>query len=279
MVKIGDYNKLEVVKSLDFGMYLDGKELGEILLPLKYIPEGSEVGDELEVFLYLDSEDRLIATTLKPYATVGEFACLEVVSENKVGAFLDWGLAKDLLVPFREQRAEMRPGGWYIVYVYYDQESGRIAASAKLDKFLNNTPVEYEFNEEVDLMVVQETDLGYKVIVNNQHSGLLYHNEVFIDDIRKGDLLTGYVKHIRADEKLDISLQKQGYVAVDDVSQRILDALNRVGGKLPLSDKSSADDILKAFNCSKKSFKKAIGALYKSKLITITPTSIELVKR
>lgn len=280
MIQLGKYCTLKVVKELDFGMYLDGgEEFGEILLPTKYIPKGTKVGDELEVFLYLDSEDRIIATTLRPFAQAGEFAYLQVASVNRVGAFLDWGLPKDLLVPFREQRSEMKQGYKYIVYIYADVESRRLVASAKLNKFLDNTPVEYEYNQEVDLLVTQKTDLGWKVIVNSRHSGMIYDNEIFVP-IQKGDRINGYVKHIRSDEKLDITLQKTGYdvEAMDALAKEIFEKLKASGGIIPLSDKSSAEEIAEIFGCSKKSYKKAIGSLYKAKLINITPKTIELIK-
>ncbi len=280
MTKLGKYNTLKVVKELDFGMYLDGgEEFGEILLPTKYIPKGVKVGDEIEVFLYLDSEDRIIATTLRPFAQAGEFAYLEVKSVNRVGAFLDWGLPKDLLVPFREQRSEMKEGYKYVVYIYADIESQRLVASAKLNKFLDNTPVEYEYNQEVELRVTQKTDLGWEVIVNSRHSGMIYNNEIFVP-IQRGDKLKGYVKHIRSDEKLDITLQKTGY-NVDvmvALASEIYEKLKASGGIIPLSDKSSAEEIAEIFGCSKKSYKKAIGSLYKAKLINITPKTIELIK-
>ncbi|MBO5720636.1 MAG: GntR family transcriptional regulator [Bacteroidales bacterium] len=280
MIQLGKYSTLKIVKELDFGMYLDGGEdYGEILLPTKYIPRGVKLGDEIEVFLYLDSEDRIIATTLRPYAQAGEFAYLEVASVNRVGAFLNWGLPKDLLVPFREQRSEMKQGYKYIVYIYADVESRRLVASAKLNKFLDNTPVEYEYNQEVDLLVTQKTDLGWKVIVNSRHSGMIYDNEIFVP-IQKGDRIKGYVKHIRSDEKLDITLQKTGYdvEAMDALAKEIFEKLKASGGIIPLSDKSSAEEIAEIFGCSKKSYKKAIGSLYKAKLINITPQTIELIK-
>ena len=280
MIQLGKYSTLKIVKELDFGMYLDGGEdYGEILLPTKYIPRGVKLGDEIEVFLYLDSEDRIIATTLRPYAQAGEFAYLEVASVNRVGAFLNWGLPKDLLVPFREQRSEMKQGYKYIVYIYADVESRRLVASAKLNKFLDNTPVEYEYNQEVDLLVTQKTDIGWKVIVNSRHSGMIYDNEIFVP-IQKGDRIKGYVKHIRSDEKLDITLQKTGYdvEAMDALAKEIFEKLKASGGIIPLSDKSSAEEIAEIFGCSKKSYKKAIGSLYKAKLINITPQTIELIK-
>ncbi|MEG1643428.1 MAG: S1-like domain-containing RNA-binding protein [Bacteroidales bacterium] len=278
MAEVGKYNKLKVVKELEFGLYLDGEALGEILLPRRYVPEDTKPGDELEVFLYFDSEDRIIATTLKPYATVGEFAYLDVASTNRIGAFLDWGLPKDLLVPFREQRLEMQEGKYYIVYIYLDDESGRIAASAKIDKFLDNTPVEYSFNQQVDILIVQQTDLGFKVVVNNQHSGMIYTNEIFTT-VNKGDRLKAYVKHIREDEKLDISLQELGYDGIDGLSRTVMQKIESAGGRLMLSDKSSSEEIAAIFGCSKKSYKKAIGALYKERIIKINPDSIELIKK
>ena len=281
MIQVGKYNTLRVVKEVDFGLYLDGGESGEILLPAKYIPQDTKVDDEIEVFLYHDSEDRLIATTEDPYIMVGEFAFLETKMVNRVGAFLDWGItAKDLLVPFAEQRATMREGGVYLVYAFLDDISGRIVASSKVDKFLDNTPPQYTVNQEVELLVVQETDLGYKVIVDNKHWGMVYKNEVFTE-IEAGDFLTGYVKKIREDDKLDISLQPIGYKqAVGDgaISARIIEQLQQAGGFLPYGDKTDAQVIADTFGCSKKNFKKAIGALYKAKCITIAPDGIRLCK-
>lgn len=281
MIQVGKYNTLRVVKEVDFGLYLDGGESGEILLPAKYIPQDTKVDDEIEVFLYHDSEDRLIATTEDPYIMVGEFAFLETKMVNRVGAFLDWGItAKDLLVPFAEQRATMREGGVYLVYAFLDDISGRIVASSKVDKFLDNTPPQYAVNQEVELLVVQETDLGYKVIVDNKHWGMVYKNEVFTE-IEAGDFLTGYVKKIREDDKLDISLQPIGYKqAVGDgaISARIIEQLQQAGGFLPYGDKTDAQVIADTFGCSKKNFKKAIGALYKAKSITIAPDGIRLCK-
>lgn len=275
MVQVGKYNTLRVVKSLDFGVYLDGGDKGEILLPARYVPEICSIGDEIEVFVYFDSEDRIIATTEKPYAQVGEFAWLQVKSTNRFGAFLDWGLMKDLLVPFREQKVDMQQDYCYVVYVYLDHESGRIAASAKLNKFLDNLPVDYEFNQEVDLLVVQETELGYKVIINNAHWGMIYHNEIFCP-VEKGDRIKGYIKHIREDEKIDVALQPVGYEKIDMLSSVILRSLRENDGYLPLSDKSSSEQIAEYFSCSKKNFKKAIGSLYKQRTIQILDNGIRL---
>lgn len=278
MLQPGRYNTLRVVKEVDFGIYLDGGEQGEILMPAKYVPEGTSVDDEIEVFVYYDSEDRLIATTEEPYIIVGEFAFLEAKSVNRVGAFLDWGItAKDLLVPFAEQRAPMREGGVYLVYAYVDKATGRIAASAKVDKFLDNEPLSYKINQPVELLVVQETELGYKVIVENKHWGMLYRNEIF-SPVEPGDYLTGYVRKVRDDDKLDIALQPAGYKKnVGDLSQKILDALAAAGGFLPYGDKSDAAEIAAAFGCSKKNFKKAIGTLYKAHRIMILPEGIKAV--
>lgn len=280
MLKVGQYNTLRVVKEVEFGIYLDGGDAGEILLPAKYIPQGTNVDDEIEVFVYHDSEDRLIATTEEPYIMVGEFAFLETKMTSRVGAFLDWGItAKDLLVPFVEQRATMREGGVYLVYAYLDEMTGRIVASSKVDKFLDNTPPAYSINQEVEILVVQETELGYKVIVDNKHWGMLYHNEIF-SDIELGDFLTGYVKKIREDEKIDISLQPIGYKQVIEeggLTDKILEMLESQNGFLPYGDKTDADTIAKVFGCSKKNFKKAIGALYKSSKIDISTNGIKLL--
>ena len=278
MTEVGKYNTLPILRSVDFGVYLDGGELGEILLPQRYLPEGSRVGDAVEVFVYYDSEDRVIATTERPYAQVGEFAVLKVNSVNPVGVFLDWGLAsKELLVPFREQRAEMFPGKYYVVYLYVDEVSGRIVATAKINRFLQKTPVDYTLNQEVSLLVTQETELGFKVIVDNAHWGMIYHNEIF-KPVHRGDRLTGYVTHIRADEKVDVALQPVGYGGVDSLAQGILDAIRKNDGFLRFNDKSDAGEIAAAFGRSKKNFKKAVGALYRQRLIEILDDGIRLVK-
>lgn len=278
MVNIGNYNTLQVLRAVDFGVYLDGGEKGDILLPLRYVPQNYKIGDEIDVFVYYDSEDRIIATTERPYALVGEFAVLKVNSVNSVGVFLDWGLAsKELLVPFREQRAEMFPGKYYTVYLYLDEVSGRIVATAKLNRYLQRKPVDYNFNQEVDILVTQETELGFKVIVDNAHWGMIYHNEIF-KPVHRGDRLRGYVTHIRADEKVDVALQPAGYQGVDPLSQEILAVLQERGGFIPLSDKSDAEEIASTFGCSKKNFKKAIGALYKKRIIIILDEGIRLAE-
>ena len=275
MVEIGKYNVLTVIDELDFGMILDGGEVQRILLPRRYVPNGCVVGTELEVFIYLDSEDRIIATTEMPNATVGEFACMQVTSVNKVGAFLDWGLMKDLLVPFREQKTTMQEGKWYVVYVYYDKESGRIAATAKIDKYLDNTLPQYERGQEVDIMIAAETEIGYKVIINNEHWGMVYHNQVF-KPIQKGDRMKGYVKLIREDDKIDINLTPFGFDKAATLTDVILEKLAENNGSLPFNDKSSSESIQEQFQCSKKAFKMAIGSLYKQKKIVIADNGIKL---
>jgi predicted RNA-binding protein (virulence factor B family) len=275
VVNIGRYNTLRVIKEVDFGVYLDGEKEGEILMPVRYVSKDCKAGDYVDVFLYLDSEDRPIATTEKPYAQVGEFAMLRVKSVNKIGTFLDWGIMKDLLVPFREQKVTMTEERSYLVYIYVDAESRRIVASAKLNKFLNKTVPEYVIGQEVDLIVESETDLGYKAIVNNLHWGILYENEVF-EQLDKGLKIKGYIKKIRTDNKIDLALQPLGYIKVDPITQLIMDQLKKEGGFIAVSDKSDAEMVYRVFGISKKTFKQALGALYKQRLITITPDGIRL---
>lgn len=276
MLNIGKYNTLRVVKQVDFGMYLDGGDKGEILLPTRYVPEGCQPGDELEVFIYLDSEDRVIATTEKPLAQVGEFAHLRVKAIEKAGAFLDWGLMKDLLVPYREQKVKMVSGRKYLVFIYVDEETGRIVASAKTDRFIDNLPPQFEVGQEVDLIIDNETDLGFTAIINQTHRGVLYQNEVF-EALEQGQRLKGYIKKVREDDKIDLSLYPLGYQKVDGMSQTILDALKESGGYLPVTDKTDAEVIYDNFGMSKKTFKKAIGALYKQRRIVIEEKGIRLV--
>ena len=276
MLNIGNYNTLRIIKILSFGAYLDGGEGKEILLPTRYVPNGAQVGDEVEVFIYHDNEGRLIATTLHPKAVVGEFAFMQVKSVNTTGAFLDWGLMKDLLVPYKEQKLTMREGKWYLVYVRLDHVTGRVMASARIEKFLNNIPPKYEFNQEVSLLVADDTEIGYKVIVNNLHWGMVYHNQVF-QRLEKGEHLKGYVKEIREDDKLDISLTPLGYQKVDGIAQTILQALQMQNGFLPVHDKSDPEVIYSLFRCSKKAFKQAIGALYRQHRIALEPDGIRLI--
>lgn len=272
---LGDYNNLKIVKRVSFGLYLDGDEDGEILLPAKYVPDGYDIGDIIKVFVYLDNEERLVATTEEPLAKVGDFALLRVAWTNDYGAFLDWGLLKDLFVPFSEQEGKMVKGNSYLVYVTIDRKSYRIYASARLDKFLSRTKPPYETDEEVDIIVWRRTDLGWKVIVNGNHSGLVFANEVF-RDLKTGDRLKGYVKRVRTDGKIDIALQRHGVAGDDDFSMRLLSAIEAQRGFLPLNDNSSPDEISSMLGMSKKAFKRAAGKLYKQRLIIIDDDGLRL---
>ncbi len=276
MIQIGKYNEMEVVKTVDFGIYMDGGEGLEILMPTRYVPEGTQVGDKINCFVYLDSEDRLLATTETPYAQVGEFALLRVNQTNQVGAFLDWGVSKELLVPFREQRVDLERDRSYLIHIYVDQVSDRIVGSAKLHKFLDNTPIDYQTNQEVDLIVMKKTDIGYKVIINNVHTGLIYNNQIF-RPIAVGDKLKGYIKEIRPDQKIDLMLQPIGYKkVVGSLETYILEQLEENDGFLPYNDKTDPDTLMLEFQCSKKNFKKALGALYKQQKIAILDNGIKL---
>lgn len=277
-IKLGRFNTLEIVKSVDFGMYLDGGEQGEILLPTRYVPENAQIGDWLNVFLYLDNEERLIATTLQPFVQVGEFAYLEVAWVNQFGAFLNWGLMKDLFVPFREQKMKMQVGNKYIIHAHLDEESYRIVASAKVERYLSKEMPSYDLNQEVDILVWQKTDLGFKVIVENSFSGLLYENEIF-QHVTTGLKLKAYVKQVREDGKIDLILHKPGMAKVEDFSSELLRYISEHGGKTSFSDKSNAEDIYDTFGVSKKTFKKAVGDLYRKRLITIEPDGLKIVKR
>ena len=278
MLEVGKYNTLKIVKDLDFGVYLDGGNGKEILLPARYVPKNVKPGDEVEVFIYHDNEGRLIATTARPLATVGEFKFMEVKSVNNTGAFLEWGLMKDLLVPFKEQKMPMREGRWYMVYVHLDHITGRIVASARIDKYLDNVMPEYTFNQEVNLLVADETEIGYKVIINNLHWGLVYYNEVF-RRLEKGEEIKGYIKEVRDDEKIDVSLVPLGYQKIEGLAGTILESLKSQGGFIAVHDKSAPEVIQSLFQCSKKSFKQAIGALYKQHLITLENGGISLAKK
>ena len=275
-VVLGKYNQLEVVKQVDFGVYLNGGDDGEILLPTRYVPEGCKPGDMLNVFIYLDNEERLIATTLQPKVQVDEFACLEVAWVNEYGAFLDWGLMKDLFVPFREQKMKMLKGHKYVVHAHVDEDSYRIMASAKVERYLSKEKPQYAPGDEVEVMVWQRTDLGYKVIVENKFSGLVYRNEVF-QSLEPGMKLTAHVRQIREDGKMDLTLQKDGMAKVDDFSAVLLEYIKQQGGHTPFNDKSAAEDIYEAFGVSKKTFKTAVGDLYKRRLILLVEDGIRLV--
>ena len=275
-ITLGAYNLLKVVKKVDFGMYLDGGVEGEILLPTRYVPEGCKIGDELNVFLYLDQDEKIIATTLEPLAKVGDFACLEVAWVNEYGAFLNWGLMKDLFCPFREQKKRMQKGERYIVYVKLDEESYRIMATAKVDKYLNQDKPAYKHGDEVDLLVQQKTELGFKVIIDNAYGGLIYDNQVF-RPLHTGDRLKGYIDRVRPDGKIDVTVQPTGRRQTEEFSDVLLAYLQDNGGHCSLGDKSPAELIADRFKVSKKTFKKAIGDLYRKRLITISDEGIDLV--
>ncbi len=271
-MKIGEYNELRINRTVDFGAYLIDDDTHEVLLPKRYLTPDMKVGDLIRVFVYNDSENRPVATTEVPKAVVGDFALMRVKAVNKVGAFLDWGLtAKDLLVPFSEQRVDMQAGRSYIVRVYLDEASQRIVASAKLAKFLNQTEPEYYHRERVEVLVVQRSDLGYRVIVNNAHWGQIYQSEIY-QDVNIGDRLTAFIKQVRPDGKIDVTLAKIEKMRVDDLGERIVQYLKAHGGEMTLTDKSSPDDINKTFQCSKKDFKKALGLLYKQQKVTLGDT-------
>ena len=275
-ITLGAYNLLKVVKKVDFGMYLDGGVEGEILLPTRYVPEECKIGDELNVFLYLDQDEKIIATTLEPLAKVGDFACLEVAWVNEYGAFLNWGLMKDLFCPFREQKKRMQKGERYIVYVKLDEESYRIMATAKVDKYLNQDKPAYKHGDEVDLLVQQKTELGFKVIIDNAYGGLIYDNQVF-RPLHTGDRLKGYIDRVRPDGKIDVTIQPTGRRQTEEFSDVLLAYLQDNGGHCSLGDKSPAELIADRFKVSKKTFKKAIGDLYRKRLITISDEGIDLV--
>lgn len=275
-MELGKFNTLKVVKQVEFGIYLDGGVEGEILLPARYVPEGCKPGDELRVFIYLDNEERLVATTLTPKIQVGEFAYLEVNWVNQHGAFLNWGLMKDLFVPFAEQKMKMQMGKSYIVHAHVDEESFRIMASAKVERYLAKEQPPYKAGDEVHILIWQKTDLGFKAIVENQFAGLIYENEVF-RPLHTGMELKAYVKQVRPDGKIDLTLQRSGQAHVVDFAHTLLNYIRQQGGTITFNDKSAAETIYDVFGVSKKTFKRAVGDLYKKRLIELTDTGIKLV--
>ena len=277
MALIGRYNSLQVVKHTDFGLYLDGGADGEILLPKRYIPKDtpSEVEDWLNVFIYLDSSDKLIATTEKPKVQVGEFASLKVLEINSIGIFLDWGLSKDLLLPYSEEKHSLEAGQYCVVHVYLDKHTRRITATARLDRYLDVRPAAYQVGQPVDLLVAEATDMGFKAIINNQHWGLIHKNEVF-KFLRSGMREKGFIKELRGDGKISLSLQPVGQDAANSLHESIVKRLQENGGTLQVSDKSPPEVISNLFGVSKGNFKKAIGALYKQGKIVIHPERIDL---
>lgn len=277
MAEIGKYNTLKVIKKVDFGVYLDGGEGEEILLPKRFVPRGIHEGDELEVFLYHDSDNRVIATTQKPKGILGDIVMLEAVEVTKQGAFLDWGLMKDLFMPLSQQESKVVKGERYLVMIYKDEQTGRLAATERISRFLNNDQIDLEEMQPVDLVVQRESDLGYVVIINNQYTGLLHYNEVF-RGLDVGDKERGFIKKIREDNKIDVSLGEPGYKRVTSETDIVLEKLRENNGYLPLHDKSDPEDIYNTFGMSKRTFKMIIGALYKQRKIELTKTGIKLIE-
>ncbi len=274
MIEIGRYNVLTVKRKTRVGLFLSDKEGNEILLPNKYIPENDcALGEDIRVFCYLDNEERPVATTLQPYVIRDDFGFLRVAEVNEIGAFLDWGLEKNLLVPFREQRSPMKAGHWYVVFCYLDPKSSRLVATSRLERFLDNSEIQLETGEEVKLLITRRTDLGWETIVNGKHKGLIYEDDIF-QDVSRGDKLLGYVRKLRTDNKLDITLQPLGHHKLESSAQAVLDRLLDNDGVLNLHDKSDPQEIKDKLQMSKKTFKKAIGILYKARKIVIREDGI-----
>lgn len=275
MIQIGEYHELLIIRESDHGVYLENDAGDEVLLPNKYVPETWKVYDKLEVFVYLDHEERPVATTLKPYVKLDQFAKLKCVQVTKVGAFLDWGLEKHLFVPFKEQVIPMESGNEYLIFCYIDLETNRLAASSRVHGYLDNEELTVEPFEEVNLIISNKTELGYNVIINQLHLGLIYKDEVF-KDLKEGDHTTGYIKKIREDHKIDVTLQRPGYRSIEPNADKIFQKLKNAGGVLHISDKSNPELIYDTVGMSKKSFKKAIGTLYKQRIIDIRKDGIYL---
>lgn len=276
MLHLGIKNTLRILRGTGVGMFLGDDEGNDVLLPKKYVPENAIVGDDIEVFIYRDSEDRIIATNLEPKIQLNQFACLQVKSVTAIGAFLDWGLEKDLFVPFREQNKKMEEGRWYAVYLYLDEETDRLVASCKVNRYFEKENIDLQIGQEVDLLIFEETDLGLNAVINNTYKGLIYENEIF-QRIKIGTRTKGFVKNIRDDNRIDLSLQKQGYANVEPNAERILEKLKANNGFLDVTDKSDANYVMYQLEMSKKTFKKAVGALYRQKIIRIEEDGIYLV--
>ncbi|MDA8971506.1 S1-like domain-containing RNA-binding protein [Flavobacteriaceae bacterium] len=276
MIRLGEYNTLEILRETDPGLYLGDTQENVVLLPHRYKPENFNIGDMLEVFVYLDYEERPVATTLTPHVHLNDFGYLHCSDVNEFGAFMDWGVQKQLFVPFKEQARPMKVGNWYIVYLSMDEQTNRLVGSSKTNKYLNNDTVTLEKFDEIAIMVTHITDLGANVIVNGKHKGLIFINDIF-EDIRTGDTMKAFVKSVREDNKIDVVLQSPGYRSIEPNANFILDELKAAGGFMPLHDKSDPQDIKNELGMSKKSFKKAIGTLYKDKQIAIKPDGIELI--
>ncbi|MBZ0245187.1 MAG: GntR family transcriptional regulator [Cyclobacteriaceae bacterium] len=279
MIEIGKYNELEILRHTSVGLYLGDGAGEDVLLPNKYCPDNIEQGDKLRVFVYKDHEERKVATNLTPKILLNDFALLKVTAVSPVGAFLDWGLEKDLMVPFNEQKEKMEEGNWYLVYMNIDKKTDRLYGSNKLDKFLQNESLTVAEGDEVDIIIMQKTDLGFSVVVNKEHKGLVFNNEIF-RTLKVGDKLKGFVKNIRDDNKIDISLQPLGYEKFNDPNcELILTKLQRNNNYLSITDNSSPEEIYSSLGISKKAFKKAIGSLYKQRKITISSDGITLINQ
>ncbi|TXG35393.1 CvfB family protein [Seonamhaeicola maritimus] len=277
MMQLGQINTLEILRESDHGIYLIDNEDKEVLLPNRYVPDSFKIWDKIDVFVYLDNEERLVATTDIPYIQLGEFALLRCNQVTDYGAFLDWGLVKELFCPFKEQAFKMKPGGWYLVHCYLDERTDRLAASGKTNRFLSNKELTVKEFDEVELIASHPSDIGWNVIVNKTHIGLIYKDNIFTD-ISVGDKLKGIVKKVRPGNKLDIALGQIGYRNIEPNAQRILEELEDNSGFINLTDKSNPEAIKEQLQMSKKSFKKALGSLYKQKQILIKPDGIYLVE-
>ncbi len=276
MIEIGKTQQLKVLRGDENALILDGEELGELTLPIRELPEAYHTASKVEVFIYPDTADSITVTSQQPKAEAGQFALLKVVNVNPYGAFLDWGMDRDLLVSFNNQLHEMQEGREYIVYLYFDAEANRITATSRIDHYIDQTPPPYFEGEKVDLLIANKTDIGTKAIINNAHWGVLYTDELF-EHLHYGQKSTGYIKKIREDDKIDLYLHKPGYGEVDSLSQKILDYINKCGGSMTITDKSPPEVIYDKFGVSKKKFKMAIGKLYKKRLIALEKNTVHLV--
>ena len=270
---IGRQQTLTVIREKDFGVYLDAHQFGDVLLPKRYVPQGTKVGDDLEVFIYLDSEDELIATTLEPKAQVGEFAALTCVANNRVGAFFDWGLPKDLLVPFSQQKNTIEEGETHLMFVYLDQNTNRLVGTTRVDALLNREEPPYRAGDKVQAIIGDKTNIGFKCVIDNRFWGVLFFEDAF-RQLHKGEKVTAFIKRVRDDGKIDISLQEVGYKKVTGILGDILQYLDDHNGEMPITDKSSPEAIYAVFKVSKATFKKALGALYKDKKILLTKEKV-----
>lgn len=276
-MEIGKINKLKVIDITDKGVYLEGGEEGHLFVPNRELQEKPAIGDELDVFVYRNAKRDAVASGIIPYAIAGEFDYLTVNEVSPAGALLDWGIAKDLFLPSREQTNKLKADRSYLVYVYYDEQTRQVIATMNIDKHLGLSKPEYKMNQKVDILVAKENEVGYRVIVDNAHWGIIYHSEIF-ERVEYGMRTVGYVKNVREDGRMDVALQKQGFRAVDSISSLILDELKKSNGFLPMNDKTDSQIIYDTFGCSKKNFKKSIGTLYNQRLIVIEDGGIRLVE-